>query len=162
MHTHQVPEGVHLHAEVMHSLGVVFVVQLNHLPVVLPHRSLLPFFVLESIQRVVILLYAKSSVPRWTCCYRYWEPREAAHPWKPQSSPQSTAWFAITAPKLWSCPEESGFHYVNPLYTWHGQDHCLCVAPGSFYGTNHAVCFPVSCLPFMPFSIQTGIGHWNC
>ena len=56
MCTHQVPEGVHLHAEVMHSLGVVLVVQLNHLPVVLPHCSLLSFFMLESIQRVVILL----------------------------------------------------------------------------------------------------------
>lgn len=58
-HTHQITKGVHLQAEAVLPLQVVPVVQVDHLHVVLPHCSLLSFFILEEIQCVVFLLQAQ-------------------------------------------------------------------------------------------------------
>lgn len=58
-HTHQITKGIHLQAEAMLPLQIVLIVQVDHLHVVLPHCSLLSFFVLQEIQCVVFLLEAQ-------------------------------------------------------------------------------------------------------
>lgn len=58
-HTHQITKGIHLQAKAMLPLQIVLIVQADHLHVVLPHCSLLSFFVLEEIRCVVFLIQAQ-------------------------------------------------------------------------------------------------------